>query len=153
MPFDDGRDAGLLGGIAMKAIAWGALFLLVGVGGDFIATRFGLERDLLFVNDIVSASFVVFIIITYERRRRERIRERLEVIQLMNHHVRNALQVIALSPHSHERDESVAMIRESVARIEWALREILPGGMPEELQEKEKLRSDTQSHQPHISHS
>ncbi|MCU1306402.1 MAG: hypothetical protein JWN45_1097 [Acidobacteriaceae bacterium] len=151
MPFDDGRDPGFVGGIAFKAIAWAALFLLVGAGGDYVATRFGLERDLLFVNDVVSAAMVIFLIITYERRRRRRIRERLEVIQLMNHHVRNALQVIALSPHSHEREENVAMIRESVARIEWALREILPGGMPEELQEKEKLRTATESH-PHASH-
>src|SRR5437868_10053270 len=101
MPFDDRREPDFLGGIALKAIAWAALFLLVGIGGDYIATRFGLERDLLFVNDVVSAMFVVFLIITYERRRRKRIRERLEVIELMNHHVRNALQIIALSPHSH----------------------------------------------------
>jgi hypothetical protein len=99
----------------------------------------------------LSTSFVVLLILSYEYRRRRRIRERLEVIELMNHHVRNALQIIALSPHSKEREESLVMIRESVARIEWALREILPGGVNGELQQKEKLRSATQD-QPHISH-
>jgi hypothetical protein len=152
MPFDHGQDQGFFGGIAIKAIFWALLFLTIGAGGDYIATRFGLERDLLFVNDIVSATFVVFLIITYERRRRKRIRERLEVIQLMNHHVRNALQIIALSPHSHQREESLALIQEAVSRIEWALREILPGGVSAELQEKERLRTETQS-QPHTSHS
>jgi hypothetical protein len=150
MPFDDRGEAGFLGGTAVKAITWGVLFLLIGAGGDYIATRFGLERDLLYLNDFLSAAFVILLISSYEYRRKKRIRERLEVIQLMNHHVRNALQVIALSPHSKQREEGVAMIQESVARIEWALREILPGGMPEELQEKEKLRSATQ-HQAHTS--
>src|SRR5258708_5700639 len=126
MPFDDRDGAGLLGGTAIKAITWGALFLLVGVGGDYMATRFGLERDLLYLNDFLSTAFVVLLIFSYEFRRKKRIRERLEVIQLMNHHVRNALQVIALSPHSKQREDSVVMIQESVARIEWALREILP---------------------------
>ena len=151
MPFDDERDPGVLGGIAMKAISWGVLFLLIGAGGDYIATRFGLERDLLYLNDFLSTAFVVLLILSYEYRRRKRIRERLEVIQLMNHHVRNALQIIALSPHSKQRDESLAMIQESVARIEWALREILPGGLKGELQDKEKMRTSTQTH-AHISH-
>jgi hypothetical protein len=151
VPFDDERNPGVLGGIAMKAIAWGVLFLLVGAGGDYIATRFGLERDLLYLNDFLSMAFVVLLILSYEFRRRKRIRERLEVIQLMNHHVRNALQIIALSPHSKQREESLAMIQESVARIEWALREILPGGVNGELQDKEKMRTSTQTH-AHISH-
>jgi hypothetical protein len=151
MPFDQGQDQGFFDGIAIKAIFWALLFLVIGAGGDYIATRFGLERDLLFVNDVVSATFVVFLIISYERRRRKRIRERLEVIQLMNHHVRNALQIIALSPHSHQREESLALIQEAVSRIEWALREILPGGVSADLQEKERLRTETQS-QPHTSH-
>jgi hypothetical protein len=151
MPLIDERNPGLTGRIVMKAITWGAMFLLIGAGGDYIATRFGLERDLLYLNDFLSTSFVVLLILSYEYRRRRRIRERLEVIELMNHHVRNALQIIALSPHSKEREESLVMIRESVARIEWALREILPGGVNGELQQKEKLRSATQD-QPHISH-
>src|SRR5882757_8116929 len=150
MPFDEAKDDGFFGGIAFKAIFWALLFLVLGAGGDYIATRFGLERELLFANDVVSATFVVILIITYERRRRKRIRERLEVIQLMNHHVRNALQIIALSPHSHQREESLALIQDAVSRIEWALREVLPGGTNAEFQEKEKLRTETQS-QPHTS--
>jgi hypothetical protein len=151
MPFDEVKDEGFFDGVAIKAILWALLFLLLGAGGDYIATRFGLERDLLFVNDVVSAAIVVLVIIGYERRRRKRIRERLEVIQLMNHHVRNALQIIALSPHSHQREESLALIQEAVSRIEWALREILPGGVSSELQQKERLRTETHS-QPHTSH-
>ncbi|MCU1287036.1 MAG: hypothetical protein JWO13_3386 [Acidobacteriales bacterium] len=122
-----------LGGIAAKALLGGLLFLIIGIGGDYIATRFGLERDLLFVNDFVAAAFVVIVIAKYEQRRRNRIRDRLAVIELMNHHVRNALQVIALSPHAQLREENVEQIQQAIARIEWALREILPGELSEEV--------------------
>jgi hypothetical protein len=44
----------------------------------------------------------------------------------MNHHVRNALQTIAYSPYT-EQEKQIRMIAESVSRIEWALREVLPG--------------------------
>jgi hypothetical protein len=48
------------------------------------------------------------------------------VIAEMNHHVRNALQAIALSPYA-EKSKQIELIGESAERIQWALREILPG--------------------------
>jgi uncharacterized membrane protein YbhN (UPF0104 family) len=57
--------------------------------------------------------------------RRVRLRKRLEVISDMNHHVRNALQVIALTAHGKDKQE-ISAIQESVNRIQWALRELLP---------------------------
>jgi uncharacterized membrane protein YbhN (UPF0104 family) len=57
--------------------------------------------------------------------RRVRLRKRLEVISDMNHHVRNALQIIALTAHGKDKQE-IAAIQESVNRIQWALRELLP---------------------------
>ena len=42
----------------------------------------------------------------------------------MNHHVRNALQVIAYSDNSTEQP---SVVQDAVRRIEWALREVLPG--------------------------
>ena len=45
----------------------------------------------------------------------------------MNHHIRNALQVIAYANLTSDKDESVELIHRSVERIEWALREVLPG--------------------------
>jgi len=62
-----------------------------------------------------------------ERMRRELIRERLRTIAEMNHHIRNALQVITYAMVAGKDDGSVEMIRDSVERIEWALREVLPG--------------------------
>ena len=48
------------------------------------------------------------------------------MIAEMNHHVRNALQAIALSPYA-EKSQQIQLIDESAQRIQWALREILPG--------------------------
>jgi len=45
----------------------------------------------------------------------------------MNHHVRNALQPIMYSPYLKEQAEQVRIIQEGTRRIDWALREVLPG--------------------------
>jgi hypothetical protein len=51
----------------------------------------------------------------------------MRVISEMNHHVRNALQPILYSPYLKEQAEQVRTIQEGTRRIEWALREVLPG--------------------------
>src|SRR6266705_3579962 len=128
MPFDGDRQ-GSPHSMAIKIIVSMLLVLLIGVAGDYAASRFGLENDLLYVNDVISALIIGALVFSYERRRQRRIRQRLEVIQLMNHHVRNALQVIAFTPHTAQREENIAQINDAVRRIEWALREILPGDL------------------------
>lgn len=72
------------------------------------------------------AGALVFRLLQYERERRRQIRQRLEIIADMNHHIRNALQVISGTAYSAADQEQLTAIRESVTRIQWALREILP---------------------------
>ena len=64
-----------------------------------------------------------------ERAHRELMRARMKTIAELNHHIRNALQVIKLLG-SQQRPALDAMqlqlINDSVDRIEWALREVLP---------------------------
>lgn len=115
------------GGIVRRALMWAVIFLIIGVGGDYLAGRLGLEHDLLYVNDLVSAIAIAVLVVVYETRRRQRIQERLDIIAQMNHHVRNALQLISLSPHAQQREENLALIQQAVDRIEWSLREVLPG--------------------------
>jgi signal transduction histidine kinase len=74
----------------------------------------------------VIAGALSFRVLQYERQRRRQIRQRLETIGNMNHHIRNALQVISGTAYSAADKEQLMAIRESVRRIEWALREILP---------------------------
>jgi len=80
------------------------------------------------VLDIVCAGIIVGLLIyRYERKRSKYLNERLKTIELMNHHVRNALNVIVSSVYVHGYDKQLNEIRVSVHRIDWALREILPG--------------------------
>jgi len=60
------------------------------------------------------------------RERRKTISQRLKMIGELNHHVRNALQSIQLSAYSTHDQEIIASVGDSVQRIEWALREIVP---------------------------
>jgi hypothetical protein len=65
------------------------------------------------------------VVFVYEQRRHKAILNKVRVIAAMNHHVRNALQTIAYSPYTRQ-EEQIRLIGDSVNRIQWALREILP---------------------------
>jgi signal transduction histidine kinase len=62
--------------------------------------------------------------------RREAALLRMQVIAEMNHHIRNALAAISLSADIVQNQQSIQVISESVDRIEWALREVLPRSRP-----------------------
>lgn len=62
-----------------------------------------------------------------DRERREFVRERLRTISEMNHHIRNALQVISLYSYRDQDEQAVDVLNQAVNRIEWALNEVLPG--------------------------
>jgi uncharacterized membrane protein (UPF0136 family) len=78
-------------------------------------------------------AFVLLVpLLRYTRQRRQRMVERLEVIDEMNHHIRNALQVIAFNARPAARNEAeLNEIKDAVNRIHWTLREILPRVEPE----------------------
>lgn len=59
--------------------------------------------------------------------RRENVASRLKTIADMNHHIRNALQSIQLSAYSTQDQQAIKEISAAVERIQWALREVLPG--------------------------
>ncbi len=72
-----------------------------------------------------------YLLAAHNRARRARVMERLETIDLMNHHIRNALQVISFNAHSQTNESDLAEIKRAMNRIQWALREILPKVEPE----------------------
>jgi hypothetical protein len=61
--------------------------------------------------------------------RRENVASRLKTISELNHHIRNALQSIQLSAYSTQDQQAMKEISAAVERIQWALREVLPGRM------------------------
>jgi hypothetical protein len=78
------------------------------------------------IDDIIIGMFAALVVFSYEQKRYRATMEKIRVIAGMNHHVRNALQAISYAPYT-EQAKQIKLIGESVSRIEWALREILPG--------------------------
>ncbi len=107
------------------------LVWLVGYGFDRLLTHDGVTRfDILLITNGLTgivAGFLFYSLTNYERMRRNVVSQRLRTIAEMNHHIRNSLQVITYATAAQNNAESVEMIRNSVERIEWALREVLPG--------------------------
>ena len=107
--------AGVLVFIGSLAIQW------------IIYDRFLHQDGLRLVGSLISAAFAVLLVqITSLQTRRSRLAElrRLESIALLNHHIRNALQVIVCCSGS---SESAEIIRQSANRIERVLSDALPG--------------------------
>jgi hypothetical protein len=76
-------------------------------------------------------AILLYRVLVHERDRRKRIIERLEIIDEMNHHIRNALQVISFNAHPESNEFELVEMRRAMNRIQWALREILPKMEPE----------------------
>ena len=86
----------------------------------------------LWIDNIAAALLLGLVVFLYERRRERELIKRLRVIELMNHHVRNALQPVMYIPYSQDQQQQLNTIRDAVNRIDWALREILPGAPQED---------------------
>lgn len=93
------------------------------------------------IDDIVIGVVAAMLVFMYEQRQHAALLNKIRVIAAMNHHVRNALQTISYVPYA-EQEKQIKMIRESVKRIQWALREILPA---------EQSAPDTLFSQPSLS--
>lgn len=79
-----------------------------------------------YVDNLVVAVLAGLMVFAYEQRRSKEINRKIAVIAAMNHHVRNALQTISYAPYT-EQAKQIEMIEQAVNRIQWALREVLPG--------------------------
>lgn len=116
--------------IVVYAVIAGIVMFIIGIGMDTMVVHEGETRLIAFgLSDGLAAAvagFLVYRLLQYERERRERLRQKLAVISDMNHHVRNALQVISFHAYSNADREQIEAIKESMERIQWALKEILP---------------------------
>ncbi|MFZ0707472.1 MAG: hypothetical protein WAM71_17870 [Candidatus Korobacteraceae bacterium] len=119
------------------------LFLLVvlvvsilGLAFDWMLVKEGVKRlDVLALSNGLTGLAVGLLYLQLTRVERERrglVQQRLRTIAEMNHHIRNALQIIAYANVTSDKEKSVELIRSSVERIEWALREVLPGHVTQE---------------------
>lgn len=117
-------------GAVLAAIIFTLAIFAVSSAADLLMLReHETARITIELSDGVSSlaiGLLSFQLLRMHQERRRKLRQRVEVIADMNHHVRNALQVISLSMHGKENEQEIAAIRESMGRIQWALRELLP---------------------------
>lgn len=102
------------------------LFLVFGYVSDLILLR---HRGWMIPLDLVLAAGAGVVVFLYERQLHRILSERLRVIRDMNSFVRNELQVLYAAIEQPERTR-VSTLERSVERIDWALRELLPGTRP-----------------------
>jgi len=102
--------------------------LLIALIGAAVELAMGQQHLLSIdsIDDLIIGVLAAAVIFAYEQHRYRAMMDKIQMISAMNHHVRNALQAISYS-HYTEQEKQIKLIAESVSRIEWALREILPG--------------------------
>ena len=115
----------LLRRISFSFLLGFGLFVL-GAGLQGVLQQRGITRVSIYLDDLVLGVLAGLMAFAYEHRRSRDLRQKVAVISAMNHHVRNALQTISYVPYT-EQAKQMLLIQQSVNRIQWALKEILPG--------------------------
>lgn len=120
-------------------IAFGIVTVL-GVVFDRLLLREGVPRfEMLIASNGLTGLAVAAVFVQTKFRElesRKLLEERLTKLAEMNHHVRNALQVLAFYGARNDSPETTRTIRDAVNRIEWTLEEVLPRGWDLHLGEK-----------------
>jgi hypothetical protein len=112
---------------AIYSVGLGCGIFLLGVALRTLLDKLGVSGVLAVIDDMLIGLLAGVLVFAYERHQHKLILEKMRVISEMNHHIRNALQPIVYSPYLQEQAEQVRTIQEGTRRIEWALREVLPG--------------------------
>lgn len=80
--------------------------------------------------DSLTIGIVIAIITSIEikavHQRRTKVMDDMRVVRELNHHVRNALQIISYAARVPETKQQVAIIDESIARIDSTLKQLFP---------------------------
>jgi hypothetical protein len=105
----------------------------VGYWFDRLLVYGGLSRAYMLVvsntlTGLVAGGLFLYVA-RHEKAHRDQMRDRMQTVAELNHHIRNALQVIKLcgtQPEASLDGRQLQLIKESADRIEWALREVLP---------------------------
>jgi hypothetical protein len=114
----------------LRALLTGLIVFLISAGLDWFLVHDRVPNHLIVdISDTIGAVVIAvlsFRLFQLQREREQAVFRRLETIAAMNHHIRNALQVISYTSTSPANEREVQAVRDAVARITWALREILP---------------------------
>ena len=104
---------------------------------NYLLLREGIPRkDLMLLGSLTTGLAVGWLFYQFlrnERIKQEIVQQRMHTVAELNHHIRNALQVIRYAGGTKSTSDAtqLQLINEAVARIDWALREVLsPYGEP-----------------------
>ena len=135
--------------IPLRSILTGFSIFFLGSLSDVWLQQHAGSPLIAIMDDALVGVGVGLLVFFYERRQRQNIIRKLEVIRMMNHHVRNSLQVISLASDS-QQEELGNKVRDAVEQIEWALREVLPGQREDINDLLFHSHSDESAHKPKI---
>ena len=113
---------------AIYSFGLGFGIFVLGVALRTLLDNLGVSGVTAAIDDMLIGLLAGILVFAYERHQHKVVLEKMRVIADMNHHVRNALQAIICCNVLPEQEKQVKLIAESVTRIEWALRKVLPGG-------------------------
>lgn len=112
---------------ALIALVVAAIIFLSGGVLDWFVTRQYLPRiSLMLAGAAVSLAvgLLVFQLLTDIQKRYQELLDRLTRITELNHHIRNALQVIAYNNVPERTEPAIQQVAAEIARIESVLREV-----------------------------
>jgi hypothetical protein len=112
---------------AVYSFGLGCGIFILGVTLRTLLDRWSVTGLAAAIDDMLIGLLAGVLVFAYEHHQHKIILEKMRVIAEMNHHVRNALQPIIYSPYVKEQAEQIKIIQEGTRRIQWALREVLPG--------------------------
>ncbi len=122
----------------LRALLYGLIVLASLLLADQLSVRYMLQTSQRIFDDICGALIAGLLVYRHEYVQAKYLKEELKTIELMNHHVRNAMQVIVDSLYIHGHSQQLDEIQTSVKRIDWALKEILPGRVLDQYHPPEK---------------
>src|SRR5215471_10336019 len=109
-----------------------AIVTALGFGLDVSLFQEGVPRkELMLASDLITgivAGWLFYQFLRNERGKQETVQQSIRTIAELNHHIRNSLQVIRYAGGAKSTSDAtqLQLINEAVARIDWALREVLP---------------------------
>jgi hypothetical protein len=113
----------------LLGIVAAAVFFAIDDFLDHLMLRLTSANVALEISDTITALLIgalVAQLVLLHQQRQQQAQARVQRIAEMNHHVRNALQVIAYWSLADKEMRQVELVQDAVNRIQWALREILP---------------------------
>src|SRR5947209_17705598 len=122
--------------VAMVAVSIGLLTIGGSVSADWLMNNHGVTNGWViygttvhvYGSDLVSgvaAALASGLALARLQARRRALLRRMQAVEDVNHHVRNALTEVMLSAALHTDSELNARVRDASNRIEWVLRDVL----------------------------